>query len=319
MNKKLGLGVVLLLAVAFTACGQQYDNASDFRVTPLDGGRSAEITAYVGNKQTVNIPPRIEGMTITKIGDGAFEGKEIIRITIPNSVTSIGRGAFTENRFTSITLPAGLTSIGAGAFNSCTSLTSITLPAGLTSIGEYAFGYCTSLASVTISAGLTSIGSAMFFDCTSLTSITIPASVTSIGGRAFDGTAWLDSQPDGLVYVNKVLYKYKGTIPANTVINNIRTDTIAIAGSAFWECYGLASVTLAEGVTTIGNHAFGGCTSLASITIPASVTSIGELAFRDWSSRQTIYIRGKANQEAADAAWDRNWRNDCKAQIVYQP
>ena len=110
-NKKLGLGIAMLLAIAFTACAQQYDSPSDFRVSPLDGGRSAEITEYVGNKQTVNIPPRIEGMTITQIGSGTFAGKQLIRVTIPNSVTIIKTGAFSNNQFTSITLPASLTSV----------------------------------------------------------------------------------------------------------------------------------------------------------------------------------------------------------------
>ena len=114
-SKKLVLEIAMLLTIAFTACGQQYDSPSDFRVSPLDGGRSAEITEYVGNKQTVNIPPRIEGMPITQIGRETFARKELIRVTIPNTITVIGENAFVGNRFTSITLPTGLTNIGGHA------------------------------------------------------------------------------------------------------------------------------------------------------------------------------------------------------------
>lgn len=38
---------------------------------------------------------------------------------------------------------------------------------------------------------------------------------------------------------------------------------------------GLTSVTIPNGVTSIGDNAFAGCFSLTSVTIPASVTSIG--------------------------------------------
>ena len=41
----------------------------------------------------------------------------------------------------------------------------------------------------------------------------------------------------------------------------------------------LASITIPQGVTSIGSSAFSNCTSLASITIPQGVTSIGSSAF----------------------------------------
>jgi hypothetical protein len=53
----------------------------------------------------------------------------------------------------------------------------------------------------------------------------------------------------------------------------------SIGGNAFYDCYGLTSVTIGNSVTSIGNSAFYGCSRLTSITIPNSVTSIGEGAF----------------------------------------
>jgi len=80
-----------------------------------------------------------------------------------------------------------------------------------------------------------------------------------------------------LVYVNKVLYTYKGTIPANTPINNIRADTVAIAEGAFRNS-NLTSITIPANVTSIGREAFRN-SSLTSITILASIISIGKEAF----------------------------------------
>ena len=45
-------------------------------------------------------------------------------------------------------------------------------------------------------------------------------------------------------------------------------------------CKFLTSITIPNGVTTIGKHAFLRCHSLTSITIPNSVTTIEAGAFR---------------------------------------
>ena len=52
----------------------------------------------------------------------------------------------------------------------------------------------------------------------------------------------------------------------------------------------ILSVSLPEGLTSIGNYAFQYCSSLTSITIPNSVTSIGESTFRNCSALTSITI-----------------------------
>jgi len=166
-------------------------------------------------------------------------------------------------------------------------------------IADSAFINCTGLTSIIIPSSVTSIGMSTFWNCSGLTSITIPASVTSIGSYAFSGyhdTAWLDNQPDGLVYAGKVLYTYKGTMPANTVINNIRADTVAIAGSAFSGCTGLTNVTIPRSVTSIGIYAFGSCSSLANITVDEQNTaysSVEGVLFNKFRSILIKYPEGK--------------------------
>ena len=49
--------------------------------------------------------------------------------------------------------------------------------------------------------------------------------------------------------------------------------------SAFYNCSGLTSVTIPEGVTSIEEDAFRNCSGLTSISIPESVTNIGKCAF----------------------------------------
>ena len=52
----------------------------------------------------------------------------------------------------------------------------------------------------------------------------------------------------------------------------------------------LTSVTISEGVTTIGQNAFNGCSNLASVSLPNSLTSIDNSAFSDCSALTSITI-----------------------------
>ena len=171
-----------------------------------------------------------------------------------------------------------VTSIGERAFYCCKGLSSVTIGNSVTSIGMYAFNHCGGLTSVTIPNSVTLIDSCAFADCTSLASVTIPNSVTKIGGSAFKGTPWYNNHPDGIVYIGKVAYKFKGKMPSWTAVA-IKEGTVSITDGAFYGCDSLTSVTIPNSVTTIGEYAFYSCDSLTSVTIPDSVTSIGGSAF----------------------------------------
>ena len=151
----------------------------------------------------------------------------------------------------------------------------------VTSIGMRAFSIITensSLTSVTIPEGVISIGDFAFYNCTALTSITIPNSIKRIGKSVFEFTPWYANLPDGIVYIGKMLYSYKGEMPENTSIV-VKDGIEIINASAFAECSNLIAITLPNSLDSIGEEAFRWCQSLSSITIPNSVTSIGASAF----------------------------------------
>ena len=62
----------------------------------------------------------------------------------------------------------------------------------------------------------------------------------------------------------------------------------------FYDCAGLANVTISSGVTNISSYAFGYCFNLSSITLPGSVTSIGEYAFAWCFALRNVFFFGNA-------------------------
>ena len=226
---------------------------------------------------------------VTTIGDCAFTGLYFDSISLPDTLISIGSNAFLGcGGLTSITIPDSVESIEFQSFSK-TGLTSVTIPDSITSISTNCFSDSKRLESVIIPESVISIHASAFLNCTSLDNITIPDGVSHIGKDAFHNTAWYNNQPDGLVYIGRFSYAYKGTMPVNTSIE-LQVGTRRIVDGAFSGCTGLISVTIPDSVEKIGDYAFFGCTGLISVTIPDSVEKIGDYAFSGCTGLTTITI-----------------------------
>ncbi|KAA6302014.1 MAG: hypothetical protein EZS26_001830 [Candidatus Ordinivivax streblomastigis] len=264
----------------------------------------AVTSSFAGSGTTGPLTWVLEEGTLTISGEGAMPDysypsssapwyssrSSITTVVIEDGVTTIGADAFFDcSSLSSVTIPNSVTTIGWAAFVGCSSLSAVTIGNSVTTIGDNAFSYCSSLSLVTIGNSVMSIGKSAFYGCISLSSVTIPNSVTTIRYEAFAETPWYNSKPDGVVYINQVLYNYKGIMPNNTTID-IQEGTVSIAEGAFYGCSSLSSVTIPNSVTTIGQAAFFDCSSLSSVTIPNSVTDIGNSAFENCSSLSSVTI-----------------------------
>lgn len=302
--KKLRLwfsAVVLLLcstslfAHDFEVGGVYYNimSSADFTAeVTYRGGEYYESNEYSGS---VTIPESVtyngNAYRVSGIGTYAFRDcTGLTSIEIPNSVTSIGNQAFRNSSLlTSVTIPNSVANIGNQTFYGCSNLTSVEIPNSVTSIGVAVFRDCTSLTSIEIPNSVTRIGSSAFEGCSGLISVAVPNSVARIEDGAFFGTPWYNNQSDGVVYINDVLYNYKGTMPSGTSVEIIE-GTVSISPNAFQDCSNLVSVTIPNSVTSIEEYAFDGCSGLTSVVIPNSVTNIGHFTFRNCSVLASVAI-----------------------------
>ena len=171
--------------------------------------------------------------------------------------------------------------------------------------------------------GTISITSNEFKSMPYLQNIEVADTVTTITAGTFDNTPWWDAQPDGLVYIDNVLYAYKGNAPADGNIV-IRDDIVSIANAVLSDVSGIKSLTLpfvgqtanSEGESgklvylfgttenipavlskvvitntiQIANEAFADCSNLTSITLSNNINSIGSSAFKGCSGLTSITI-----------------------------
>ena len=183
-------------------------------------------------------------------------------------------------------IPSTVIIIEEDAFNGCDSLSSITIPASEISIPYNIFGSCENLEEILVEDGnkqycsengiLYDIDKTILIACTrAIKECNIPESVTIIGGRAFCNCSDMTSI----------------TIPSS-----VKT----LEFSAFWRS-GLNSVTISEGVESIGYGAFSECSSLTSVIIPESVTEIGENAFWLCDGLTSVTIPASVNEIGRDA------------------
>jgi hypothetical protein len=178
-----------------------------------------------------------------------------------------------------------VTSIGSSAFYGCRSLTEVTIGDSVTSIGDYAFSHCYkivevyNLSSLNITKGSTDNGDVGYYALNIYTP-------TSGESKLHTEKGYIFYEDGETVY----LMGYVGNQTELVLPNKYNGKNYSIYQYAFYDCSSLTSITIPNGVTSIGSYAFYNCSSLTSITIPDSVTSIGGGAFSGCSSLTSITI-----------------------------
>ena len=269
-------------------------SASSFTFSFDDTEHTATITRFIGSETEVVIPSTVNKLTdttategsdytVTTIGESAFYScRSLTSVDFGDNsqLTSISFAAFDGcSSLTSITIPEGVTTIGERAFDECRSLKSVDFGdnSQLTSISSSAFRSCSSLTSITIPDSVTNIGSNAFIECFALAEIYNYSNLNIPEGSADSSVGYLGAYAKVVHNLNAEDTKPQTKI---RVVDNMQyyedgVDFIALAPTSIE----VTEVILDSKTTEINVRAFSGLTGLETITIPEGVTSIGTSAF----------------------------------------
>ena len=121
----------------------------------------------------------------------------------------------------------------------------------------------------------------------------------SSGGFTPPAVGFVPSAWDADGYITDGTW-YGNTIPKNAFREYERLTSISlpegittIGDSTFYNCLNLALTSLPEGITTIGSYTFNNCRKLTSISLPEGITTIGYEAFSYCIELTTLTFEGK--------------------------
>lgn len=219
---------------------------------------------------------------ITEIPFRAFYCCALSSVELPENISCVAQDAFLANYICTglddygdeirtytiqdIKLNEGLIEIGSNAFIGAP-ITSLVLPNSLTTIGNSAFSGCYQLAEITWpdNKGFTEING--FNNCTSLPDSifeSLPVTVTSIGYQAFIGCRFSSvSLPGTIETIGERAFAYNYNLKTLTLHEGLQS----IGVCAFYSCNGTDNGEYMEGLLN------------ATIVVPETVTYIGAGAF----------------------------------------
>ena len=238
------------------------------------------VTGYSGSSMLVQTPDYHKGVKVTKIGERAFFGKEILTVKLPSGIEEIGNEAF--RGCVSLLSPdlKGVVNIGEYAFFDCNNFTSLTIPGSVETIGKGAFG---STLIYSESAGYSLLSAAS----SSLASIELPF----VGGSAEENTFL--SYIFGADSYDSIFFDSEGkemTVDGEkktvNMVNYIpdALKTVRVVGCqdvpdyAFYSCFYIENINFPAGIKSVGKSSFEACYVMALDGIE-SVERIDDRAF----------------------------------------
>lgn len=235
--------------------------------------------------------------TIIRIGKWSFEECEnLISVNIPSSVKIIGNYAFTGTALKKISIPKSVETMDY-AFSSCKNLTTVTLEDGITVYSG--FNGCTSLEKVKIPSSVKIIGKSAFagidsetielpenleiieedaFRDSKITKIELPATVKKIGNSAFTRTNLTSiTLPDGVSYI----------------------------GSSAFSDTKITSIDIPPTLETLNLEIFNGM-KIKSIYIPSTVKILQEKLDYNLTELETITIACNIEENSYESQYVNN-------------
>ena len=221
-----------------------------------------------------------------------------------HTLTICGKGAMTDftsaadqpwkalqGQLQTVCFEPFITAIGANAFSGCSALTAVNIEGTGVTIADGAFdGNATGRRIFVPAQAIAGYGESAYL-----------ADIYSAGQCGAEGSdvSWeLNAQTMALAISGTGAmadYANANSVPWSSVRGKITSVTIAegvtsVGSYAFYNCSSMATVSIPDGVTSIGGSAFYGCSNLANVTIPDGLTTIGGSAFQNCAALTAITL-----------------------------
>ena len=166
-----------------------------------NGNGTCTLTDYdINGPKDVVIPISLNSLTVTTIGNHAFQSKGITSVIMADSITSVSDGSWDPNR----------TPQRYGAFTG-NNLNFVIFSNNLQYLGAHSFAY-TKLSAVALPDSLTTISWAVFEGCP-LTIIELPRRLTSIQGWALGGSGLKSvTLPETMTSLSDYAFVFSGSL-----------------------------------------------------------------------------------------------------------
>lgn len=263
--------------------------------------------------------------TVTTIAASAFDHAihlKTVDFESGSNLQTVNAGAFAYTVIERFTFPPKCTTILNSIFNPCTTLNYIYIPASLVNINTQAFAGAPNIQTIQIdsnNAKFTVQDSAtlMLKDKTkylyippSIKSFTIGKEVVEFGLTIFQSCSQLtsitvDANNNNFVALNGIIYT-KGYLKAIACIGGMtsattRSECQQIGDYCFYNCKLLTSITLNEGIKSLGQESFE-YVNVNTLNIPSSVESIGYLCFW-YATINTVKTNGNGPKTISSKAF----------------
>lgn len=266
---------------------------------------------------------------VKTIAAGAFRNNYYIdSLIISSGIETIEKDAFNDcYRMRYLELPSTLTTIGEYAFSYCGNIQNLILPSSLASIRDFAFAY-NNLTNVTsrikspfeINQSVFCSNYNSYWDETEQkdvytytnprATLYVPIGTKSayeaiegwsvfpeivegeIKQTTYDGLnyRYVEGKGEATVIAGDYSQITKLTIPGSIEVDGVSYVVKAIDNSVFSSCSNIETLTIENGVESIGQNSFYWCYSLNSVNLPASLKSIGESSFAECNNITNLVI-----------------------------
>ena len=292
---------------------------SNKMVTPSECFEFSEgtITNYYNKNENcsndVVIPEKINGVSVTAIGDSAFLDKDLNSVVFSDTLESIGSFAFLANNLNKIDLGPNLKKVYVAAFMS-NQLKEVNISNGVEQLAALAF-YNNLVEKVDFPNSITYIGSQVFNqnlfsdedafiykrnddgteDKTTImsysgenTNVVIPEGVTTTYLAAFAGQPMLtrngyaplsNRKIESVLFPDTITEIWMSSFSYNNLKNVVIPDSVIKVGSSSFSNNILEEIKLPDSLEKIEDSAFS-YNSLKKVNIPNSVTEIARNAFQ---------------------------------------